>query len=226
MTPERPSFDELADLDAAVLEPERARELRADPRSAAGLDALAATKSDLAALPPVPVPADVQARWTAALAAAATTPDPDDSKATFTSSGDVNVAFLSRARRRARRWRPRPAVAAAVLLVAVVVAAGVIRAQSEPAGPQVSAVQLAAAARDAMGVGDAGPLADPERRAACLRAVAPDVAPDPLIGGRQVQFEGQRGTLLVLGTGRLGSFRVVVVDAGCEHLLASQLVGR
>jgi hypothetical protein len=113
-----------------------------------------------------------------------------------------------------------------VLLVAVVVAAGVIRAQSESAGPQVSAVQLAAAAREAMGVGDAGPLADAGRRAACLRAVAPDVAPEPLIGGRQVQFEGQRGTLLVLGTGRLGSFRVVVVDAGCEHLLASQLVGR
>src|SRR5688572_987133 len=131
MTRERPTLDELAELDAGLLDPERADLLRADPRSAAGLDALAATKADLAALPAIPIPTDAKARWAAALAA-----DPDVSKATFMSPADRNVAFLTRMRRQARRWVPRPALAAAVLLVAVIVAAGVLRAGSEsPAGP-------------------------------------------------------------------------------------------
>lgn len=228
MTRERPTLEELAELDAGLLAPERAEQLRSDPRAAAGLDALADTRADLAALPPVPVPPGAEARWTAALAAIS--PDPDVRKATFMPSGDMNVAFLTRVRRRARRWLPRPAVAAAVLLVALIVAAGVLQARSEQTGPRVSTVELAAAARDAVGVGDAGPLADPTVRAGCLRAVAPDAAPDPLLGGRRVQLDRQPGVLLVLGTGRLGTFRVVVVDPECGpgggRLLGSQLVGR
>jgi hypothetical protein len=69
----RPDIRLLADLDAGLLDEARAREVRAaaaaDPAAQAVLDALAATRAELAALPDPPVPPALAARWSAALAA-------------------------------------------------------------------------------------------------------------------------------------------------------------
>jgi hypothetical protein len=61
----------LADLDAGVLDGDHAREVgvaaAADPAARAVLDALAATRADLAAVADLPVPAAVADRWRAAI---------------------------------------------------------------------------------------------------------------------------------------------------------------
>jgi hypothetical protein len=117
--------------------------------------------------------------------------------------------------RTAGRLLRRPAVLAAALLVAVGVGAA-LRARPEPL-PTVRRPQLVAEALSAVGVRDTAGLADPGRRAGCLRAVgAPVESPEaPLLGGRRVTFEGTEGVLLVLGTGRRGAFDVLIVDPDC-----------
>ena len=117
--------------------------------------------------------------------------------------------------RRPGRWLRRPAVLAAALLVAVGVVAA-LRARPEPL-PAVGRPQLVAEALSAVGVRDTAGLAEPTRRAGCLRAVgAPVESPEaPLLGGRRVTFEGSEGVLLVLGTGRRGAFDVLIVDPDC-----------
>ena len=117
--------------------------------------------------------------------------------------------------RRPGRWLRRPAVLAAALLVAVGVVAA-LRGRPEPL-PAVERPQLVAEALSAVGVRDTAGLADPARRAGCLRAVgAPVESPEAaLLGGRRVTFEGSDGVLLVLGTGRRGAFDVVIVDPDC-----------
>jgi len=106
-------------------------------------------------------------------------------------------------------------VLAAALLVAVGVVAA-LRARPEPL-PAVGRPQLVAEALSAVGVRDTSGLAEPTRRAGCLRAVgAPVESPEaPLLGGRRVTFEGSEGVLLVLGTGRRGAFDVLIVDPDC-----------
>jgi hypothetical protein len=107
---------------------------------------------------------------------------------------------------------------AAVLVV--VAAAAVLTA---PARPTVTDTQLVREALATRVVSDAGDLADPARRAACLAAVAPRVQPEaPLIGGRKVRFAGRPATLLLLGTGRLGQFTAVVIEDGCTALLTQR----
>ena len=117
--------------------------------------------------------------------------------------------------RRPGRWLRRPAVLAAALLVAVGVVAA-LRARPEPL-PAVGRPQLVAEALSALGVRDTAGLAEPTRRAGCLRAVgAPVESPEaPLLGGRRVTFEGSEGVLLVLGTGRRGALDVLIVDPDC-----------
>ncbi|HEX3257196.1 MAG TPA: hypothetical protein VHS35_01705 [Pseudonocardia sp.] len=117
--------------------------------------------------------------------------------------------------RRPGRLLRRPAVLAAALLIAVGVGAA-LRARPEPL-PTVGRPQLVAEALSAVGVRDTAALADPSRRAGCLRAVdAPVESPEaPLLGGRRVTFEGTEGVLLVLGTGRRGAFDVLIVDPDC-----------
>ncbi|HEY4418939.1 MAG TPA: hypothetical protein VGN22_05465, partial [Pseudonocardia sp.] len=80
MTTPRPDLAQLADLDAGVLEPAQAAQVRAAaaayPESAAALHALAVTRSELAALSAPPVPPEFTARWAAALEAEAATAQP------------------------------------------------------------------------------------------------------------------------------------------------------
>ncbi|MDN5747107.1 MAG: hypothetical protein L0H64_01025 [Pseudonocardia sp.] len=211
----RPDLELLADLDAGLLEPERAERVRAaalaDPQAAAALAALTATRAELAGLPAPPVPPDVAARWAAALDAAprreTACPEP------------------ARARPRVLGSRPRRRVAGAVLAVAAVVA-GVLLARPDDR-LVISRVELAAVARSTIGVDDLGGLADPATRAGCLTAVGR--VDDEVLGGRRVRLDGEQALLLVLSTGTLGRFRVLVVDPACGAdggtVLAEQVIG-
>jgi hypothetical protein len=182
----------------------------ADPTDPGAVrDALAATRAELAALPTPQVPAAVEARWAAALA--------------------VEAA----ARRGApRRSVARPLLAAAALAAAVAVVVGALlpgAAAPQPPAATVARVDLVAVATAAVGTMDVGDLADPGRRAGCLRAVAPAAADETLLGGRRVVLEDRPGVLLVLATGTRGGLRIVTVDPACGpaggSLLAQVVVG-
>ncbi len=251
MTTDRPDLDLLADLDAGLLDEPQSGDLRAaalaDPASAAVLDALTVTRAELAALPRPVLPPATAARWTAALDDAALEPTAPEQAARDQAAG--NRAARERTRPLAprsrhipigptsgrgssrppagpRRRRPRPAVVAGIALVAVLVGVGLVR--SHAATVTVSGVELAAAGRAALGVGEAGEFAKPSRRSACLRSVSPPgvAADSPLLGGRGVELDGRPGVLMVLGTGELGSFDVVVVGPGCDALLTTLRVSR
>jgi anti-sigma factor RsiW len=201
--------DLLAGLDADLLDPARAAEVRAaaaqDPAAAAVLAGLAATRGELGELADPPVPAEYAARWDAALAAEAAVPP------------------------RPRR-RLRPALVAAAVLAATVVA-GLLWAPRHPAPMSLDGVDLVAAGLTVQGDFDVGDLADPARRAGCLRAIAPPgVAPDaPLLGGRDVVLGGRRGVLLLMAAGERGRLHVVVVAPGCGpdggELLDTRTIG-
>jgi hypothetical protein len=79
----------------------------------------------------------------------------------------------------------------------------------------VRPVELVALGRAAVGTLDVGDLADPDRRLACLAAVAPAAAGEPLLGGRRVVLDGRPGVLLVLATGTRGGLRILTVDPAC-----------
>lgn len=263
----------LADLDAGLLDPARAAEVRAaaaaDPDAAAVLAGLAATRAELAALADPPVPEEVVARWDAALAAGgrATGPGdrahpasaaPDDAApdgrpgpmaadrpeggagSTGLPAPEGGTVHDHSSRRRPApasrrpprgpsRRRLRPALLAAAVLAAAAVA-GALWIPREPArsAGEVDLVREGLAVR---GDFDVGELADPARRAACLRAVAPrGVAPDaPLLGGRDVVVQGREGVLLLLAAGGRGRLHVVVVTPGCGPdsgaLLGAETIG-
>lgn len=195
--------DDLAAVDADLPDAARAavlrRAARSDARSAEVLDALAATRAELGALPEPNVPPEAAARWEAALAA-----ERDSSRP------------AADAEQGSRRRRLRPLVVLTVSAAAAAAAAVVVLG-ARPAPPvlTVSRVDLVAVATSAVGVVDVGDLGDPARREACLRAVLPDAAGERLLGGRRVVLDGRPGVLLVLATGTRGQLRVVTVDPGC-----------
>ena len=182
-----------ADLPDAARAAVRRRAARSDPRSAEVLDALAATRAELAALPEPEVPPETAARWEAALAA-----ERDRSRP----AGDAEEEPPT-----PRRRRLRPRVVLALSAAAAAVVAAVVLGAPRPAPPvlTVSRVDLVAVATSAVGVVDVGDLGDPARREACLRAVLPDAARERLLGGRRVILDGRPGVLLVLATGTRGA---------------------
>jgi hypothetical protein len=220
-----PSADLLADLDAGVLDPATAAEVRAaaarDPDAAAVLAALAGTRAELGKLADPPVPAEYASRWDAALAAQAAAP----------SSPPPPAGRVVPHRSRSRRRRIRPALVAAAVIAAVGVA-GVVMPQREPAPLSLDGVDLAAAGLTVRGDFDVGDLADPARRVGCLRAAEPPgVPPDAaLLGGRDVVLDGRDGVLLLLAGGRPGRLHIVVVEPGCGPdrgvLIRAQTIGR
>jgi hypothetical protein len=257
MTAERPDLALLADLDAGLFDPARAAQARAaaatNPRSATILSALAATRAELASVPTPAVPPEIAARWAAALEREAASAgersagiDPVEAGPcpTGTSGDPADVRAPARPRRgtrpshRAGSCGPpgaRPSLrtplraAGAALVLAALVIACVLWPRSAPL-PSLDRVNLAAAARAAIGTTDVGELADADRRAGCLMAVALAVPPAaPLLGGRRVELDSREAVLLVLASGRLGTFHVVVVDPGCGPaggtLLASGVIG-
>jgi hypothetical protein len=219
----------LADLDAGLPDEERAARARAaaasDPEAAAVLDALAATRAELAALPTPDIPAPVAARWTAALAAEAADTGVPVTRIPATGArhrdagpyggadGSGATPYRHRGPRGGSGLRVWPPLVAAAVLAAVV-ATGLGALVHRPA-PAVSRVELVALGRAAVGTMDVGDLTDPARRAACLRAVAPTAAGETLLGGRTVVLDGRPGVLLVLATGTTGGLRILTVDPTC-----------
>lgn len=207
MSSPRPHLDELAELDAGLLDTglldaERAQALRDDPASRAVLEALAATRADLAAMAAPPVPAAVAARWAAALrveqgrpdhageasrpmpAGSATGAAPREAGPTGAGPADaqpIGARSADTVRRPAGRRGPagpRPGMrtwrrpAAVAAALLVVLAAATALHRAGPSADDAQPA-LVAQARRSIGVRDAGALTDGSRRAACLRAVAP-----------------------------------------------------
>ena len=204
----------LAECDAGLPDDDEAavrrRAAQADPQGAAMLDALAATRAELAAAGEPELPPALAARWAAALAA--------------------EPAVVKPPRAPRRPGRRRVLLAAAAVAAAAAPAAGVVGLGTS-AQPvlTVSRVDLVAVATSTVGTVDVGALADPGRREACLRTVLPDAAGERLLGGRRVVLDGRPGVLLVLATGTRGGLRVLTVDPGCGPaggaLLAQVTVG-
>jgi hypothetical protein len=202
----------LAEVDAGLPDAAEAARRRtaasADPAAAAVLDALAATRADLAALSTPEVPPAVAARWAAALAA-----EPerrDGHREPCARSGDVGDR-----RERSRRTPRRRLLVAAITATVATIALGALVHRPEPPASAVTRVELVALGRASIGTMDVGDLTDPARRDACLRAVAPAAAGEPLLGGRRVVLDGRPGVLLVLATGTRGGLRILTVDPAC-----------
>jgi len=224
--PERPlSLELLADLHAGVLDAPDADEVRrrveTQPAAQEALAALDATVADLRAAGSLAMPADVAARLDAAIAAE------------VAASRPVPVVDLS-TRRRRRGWAGAGLLAAAAAAAGVVAlgtgpieTAGTPRAENPPLA--LAGDDLGGGLDDALGATDYGPLSRPAALRACLQANGVTLAGEPL-GAREVTLDGQPGVLLVLPTGQIARFRLLVVGADCgpgnPSLIASDTVGR
>jgi hypothetical protein len=200
VTHPEPDVELLADLDAGLLDHDRADAVRtaarADPRSAAVLDALAATRAELGALAPPPVPPLVAARWSAALA-------------------DLDPPAPAVPARHRRVLLAAAALLVALLGAGVLVVTGALDPRTTVA---VTGVDLGAVGRGAIGQRDFGPV----EPAGCLAGLG---VPGGVAGGRTVRFQGTPGVLLVVTPGERGRIRVVVVDEACSRLLADTPIG-
>lgn len=284
MSDPTPDVALLAALDAGLVEPARAARLQAqaqaDPRAAAVLAALAATRRELADLPDPPIPPAAAGRWAAALddvarrdssrhvrnrrngaasparrrrdrdagdpeahvrppATSGTPPIADPAPCPgSTSPPPRRTSAPPRAGQRPGRARPIPhrpgralVLIATLATVATVVLALLVAGPGDGA-PSVTRVELASFAGSTIGLTDLGDLADATRRAGCLAAIGPTGArqDDALLGGRRVRLDGQPAVLLVLSTGTLGRFRLLVVDPQCGPdggtLFAELVAGR
>ncbi|MHA6797254.1 hypothetical protein ACVGVM_27620 [Pseudonocardia bannensis] len=134
-----------------------------------------------------------------------------------------------------RRVPGRRAVLAAAAALSAVIGAGALLAHAPGVGSHSPVLalrtgELAAAGASAIGAADLGDLADPARRAGCLREIAVPAPEGTVLGGRRVLLDGRPGVLLVLPTGILGTFRLIVVDPDCGPdggiLLTDELVPR
>ncbi|HEY3609437.1 MAG TPA: hypothetical protein VGL06_18190 [Pseudonocardiaceae bacterium] len=201
--------DVLADLHAGALDTAVARQLwplvRQDPDARSTLAALDTTRAELAALatsPAPPMPAHLATRLDAALAAEA-------------GARMAPVLDLARARkkRNQRGWVAGVLVAAAAAAVAVVTIPRGTGTSTDAVGTPVTSLNSATLTA-ALGRSDYGPLADPGRRAACLAANQQDPNQTPA-GAMQVTLAGKPGVLLVLTTGKLAQYRVLVVGPDC-----------
>lgn len=200
----------LAEAEAGLPDEETASRViaAAGPGGDRVLAALATTRAELAAVPPVRLPTAVAARLAAGFDAL---DDPVSGNSRH--SDDYHS-------RRIRRRRPLLLTAAAAALVAVAVV-------GPSTGRERDAVDPASAAARVLAVGtlDVGELGEPAALAVCLDRAGAAPARGPLLAGRPVVVDGRRGTLLVLGTGVLGRIRAVVPDEGCGAVLADLTTG-
>jgi len=218
-------LDLLADLHAGVLDEQLAAGLRAqvrtDPRAREVLAALDATLADLRALPAPVIPGDVAARLDPTLAAAVRPEAP--------------VADLA-SRRRRTGWGGiglLVAAAAAAVVGVVALGAGPLETAGSPRAERpalaLSGSDVGDGLDDALGAVDLGPLSQPAALRACLDANGIPPLGEPL-GAREVTLDGRPGVLLVLPTGEIAQFRLLVVGPSCgpgtPSLLADDIVGR
>jgi hypothetical protein len=213
--------DVLADLHAGALDAASAQRLwpqvRQDPDAMAVLDALDLTQAELAALgtsTAPPMPAHLAVRLDAALAAEVAAP----------------VLDLARARRKRNQrvgWLAGALVAAAAVAVAVISIPHGTSTPPSAVGTPLTGLNTATLTA-ALGRSDYGPLSDPARRAACLAANQQDPNETPA-GAMQVVLTGKPGVLMVLTTGKLAQYRLLVVGPDCAagnpDRLAETVVG-
>lgn len=202
--------DVLADLHAGALDTAVAQRLwprvRQDPEARAVLAALDTTRAELAALatvPAPPMPAHLATRLDAALAAAA-------------GARVAPVLDLARARKKRNQrvgWVAGVLVAAAAVAVAVISIPRSAGTSPSAVGTPVTSLNSAALTA-ALGRSDYGPLTDPARRATCLAANQQNPNQTPA-GAMQVTLAGKPGVLLVLTTGKLAQYRLLVVGPAC-----------
>jgi hypothetical protein len=223
----------LADLQAGLLDDSAAaalrKRLRTDPDASEMLAALDRVRRDLADLgtddaSAPDVPAEVTARVGAALR-------------------DVHRG-PAHSVRHTPRWQLVALVAGvgAAVLGAVVGGVMLVRdpAPTRSTGPTAEKITVSRPATDLplsdpqivallSGSPDYGPLADPQRRAACLSGLGYSAA-TTVLGARPVDMHGRPAVLMVLPADTPRKVRAVVVEPGCNSahtgLLADALVTR
>jgi hypothetical protein len=227
------SVDVLADLHAGALDSALSAQLwprvNADPEARAVIEALDTVKVELGQLgaaPAPPMPAHLAARFDAALRAelyrTATAAPP-------TPPGAAPVVDLAEARRRRNRrtaWGVGLLTAAAA---AIAVTVAVLPGQGTSGNPvaaipgsnsanpplPVDSGNLSAAIGGVNSQRDYGPLKDQQGLDKCLEANGIDPSSVQTLGVRQVMLDGKRGVFALLTTGRLGQFRVLIVEPTC-----------
>jgi hypothetical protein len=226
------SVDVLADLHAGALDSALSAQLwprvNADPEARAVIEALDTVKVELGRLgaaPAPPMPAHLAARFDAALRAELTrTAIPPPSP-----PGAAPVVDLAEARRRRNRrtaWGVGLLTAAAA---AVAVTVAVLPGQNTSGNP-VAAIPPGSSAKPPLPVDsgnlsaaiggvnserDYGPLKDQQGLDKCLEANGIDPGSVQTLGVRQVMLDGKKGVFALLTTGRLGQFRVLIVEPTC-----------
>ncbi|GDY30922.1 hypothetical protein [Gandjariella thermophila] len=231
------SVDLLADLHAGALDEATEANLRprvaADPEATAVLDALERTRTQLASLPRLTMPDDVAARIESALAAearqAAISAPPRGAAASESAAPVTDLGAARRRRNRRMGWATgllATAAAAGVVLLTIPrgpapstapppQAGGAPTGGASTSGPlALRSGDLGASVSQVIGVTDYGPLRDQQRLAGCLTASNVAAAGRPL-GVRPVVLDGQPRVLAILPAGRLGAYRLLVIDPSC-----------
>jgi hypothetical protein len=219
------SVDLLADLHAGVLDEETEAVLRprveADPDARAVLEALDATLADLSSLPPIPMPRDVAARIDAALAAEA-------------HGTAAPVVSLNDARQRKYKrlgWGASTLAAAAVAVGVIAVAIPSMNSNSSnaissfPAPDKPAATASAAPTTpelfvqgenfgpvigDVLKAQNFGPLDNQEKLDGCLKGG--NIPATKPLGVSPIQLDDRAAVMAILTAGRVGTFRIVVLD--------------
>lgn len=200
----------LADLHAGAVDAQTAAELRAlqDPGAEEVLEALEATRAELATLPELTMPEDVGARIEAALGREVRTPSADR-------SGEADEVRPSRT---AIPARVAAATTAALAALALLATGG---GRDDQLAPPVSAAPLSPEQLStALRTRDYGPLTDPQRLAGCLRAHG---AGEP-VGASPVTLDGHPAELLVLPGPAGDRFRLLAVGPECGPQSPATLV--
>jgi hypothetical protein len=244
-------LDLLADLHAGVFDKDTAAELRTriatDPDARATLAALDATRTELAALPPLRMPDDVAARIDRALreeAAAQPVPGQGQGQGQPTMAPVVDLAAARARLRRRGLLLGAGLFTAAAAVVGIITVSGLTggtttgtpRAGAPHPGDQalpplaISRADLGDALDDALATNDYGPLGAADKLDACLAANRLDPATVEPLGAREITLDGKPGVLIVLPTGTAARFRLLVVSPHCgpgnPATLAETIVGR
>jgi hypothetical protein len=218
-------------------------QVQADPDARDTLAALEHTRKQLASLPPLTMPEEVAGRIEAALAAEALAAEAraapagqDQPPARPAASGVTDLAAARRRRARRLGWGGGLLAAAAVAVGIVVLTlppghetggtpppqAGQAPTAGSTAGGAASGSgplalrsgELGGSVGQVIGAADYGPLRGPDALGACLRASNVPNPGKPL-GVRQVLLDGQPRVLAVLPAGKLGTYRLLVIEPNC-----------
>lgn len=220
------SVDLLADLHAGVLDDQLTAELwprvNADPEARAVIEALDVVKVELGrigAAPAEPMPAHFAAQLDAALEAEMFRSAPRQAAPPM--APVVNLADARRRRNRMMAWGAGVLTAAAAAVAIAVVAlpdsnkTGGSAVASDRPPLTVETGNLSAAIGGVNNQFDYGPLKDQARLDECIKANGLDPVKAQTAGVRQVTLDGKPGVFVLLTTGQVGQFRMLIVEPTC-----------